>query len=135
MTFKEVWSYAAPFVAATIASGVTYFFARRGKRDDIRIAERLAAFRVLQERLLALARYCNAFAAEIDGGDLQPRIADLPLSNRSSALLHMHDIEGAIEQHLYLPSASAQRELDEVRAKLSLICSLNVMVSTEELHS
>jgi hypothetical protein len=135
MTFRELWPMMSPFVAAILASSATYAFSRRGKRDDLLLAERMAAFGVLKDRLLSLSRYCKAFAAEIDGGDFDARLADLPDTNRRSALLHRHDIQNAVDERAHLLSQGARKELQELDAQLGLLCSMNVTASSDEIHS
>lgn len=130
-----IWTYAGPFVAALMASAITYAFLRRAKRRELADAERLAAFRALHERLLSLARYCDAFAAEISGGDFDDRLDDLPESDHRSALMHRNDIYRTRQQWQYLLSAKANDALRDLDGQLGLICTMNLTATQEYLRS
>ena len=134
VSIRDLWTMLTPFVAALTASALTYGFSRRGKRKEIADADRLAAFRALHERLLSLARYCDASAAEIDGGDFDERLDDLAEGDQRSALMHRNDIARTTRQWQYLLSPKARQALHEMDARLGLVCTMNLTASTEELH-
>src|SRR5687767_5481210 len=58
-TAAQVWDVLAPFVAAGLASWLTYHFALRQRRGEILIEQRLAAFNSLQAVLVGLVHYCE----------------------------------------------------------------------------
>lgn len=130
MDAKTAWSLASPFIAGFIASWVTYFFGVRGKRYDLVQAERLAAFRVLKERLLSLARYARARAANIDGGDLEPRTSDLAEGEGPNSFLMFHaEIGRVIDDYAHVVRGDAREALNELMARLQLVCHMQVAIT------
>lgn len=135
LSATSIWTYAGPFVAALLASAITYAFSRRAKRRELADAERLAAFRALHERLLSLARYCDAFANEINGGDFDDRLESLAEGDHRSALMHRNDIDRTRQQWQYLLSTKANDALRELDGQLGLVCTMNLTATTEYLRS
>jgi hypothetical protein len=80
------------------------------RRSDILHSERLAAFKVLSARLLALRRYCHARCAELGpSSEFQSRTDSLP-SDENIPLLQHHDsiLRSMEERELFLSPAARQ---------------------------
>ena len=96
---REVWNFLSPFVAAGLASWLTYQFGIRAKRFDVLLDKKVAAFDALQARLNAVRRYCEAALSEFEGGEFAPKIANLPQSDERSALAHTTALHYLMMEH------------------------------------
>ena len=128
----ELWQYASPFVAAAVASWTTFRFGIHGKRLDLAYAEVLAAFRIIKAEVLALKRYSEARAADIDGGDYEVRSDDLPAEQRRSFLEHHHALTQAVEEYDYVLTVVARSALEPVLQTLGLICSMQITMDSND---
>lgn len=126
---STLWNIAAPFVAAFAASWCTYWFGQRGKLSDLSSAERLAAFRVLKPRLLALRRYAEARAGNIDGGDFEPRTRDLPDEIAGSFLGYRDVLRFTIDEYRHILPAAALAALRPVRESVDMACSMELVIN------
>lgn len=132
MTLRETWALLAPFVAALLASWLTFTFGVRSKRFDLAQAERLAGFRVFRERLLALKRYAEARAAEIDGGDYEPRLEELPAELQQSFLTYHNEITRIRDEYAYLFPVESSQALKPLFEHLGMVCSMELTRSSTD---
>jgi hypothetical protein len=131
ITAEMIYSYVSPFIAAGMASWLTYALAIRQKRHEVLIGERLAAFKAVQARLVALKHYCEATAGEYSGGDLQPRVDDLPEGEPRSALTQATELQRVVDQHRIFFSAAARKDLDGLSQQVCLLASMELAVTSD----
>jgi hypothetical protein len=127
----KVFQYLSPFIAAALASWLTYFFAVRQHKHAILIKEKLAAFKVVQERLVAIRRYCEAGIAEIEGGDFNPTFEALPDTDARSALLHSAALRYVIDANRIWLSDEEIKALNDLSAQMGMLCSMELAISAD----
>lgn len=105
-------------------------FKAEQKRSDVLLSERLTAYKLLSEKLLALRRYCNARCAEVinSGSEFETRTENLPEEERISILQHYDAIQRALEERELIVSPCSRQRFDD------LFASMNTGM-TVELHA
>jgi len=123
--------YSSPFLAAGLASVLTYVTVGRQKRMDVLTIERLGAFKAVQSALVGLKHYCESAAGELDGGDFSRRVEDLPSDVPRSALTQSDALRSVIDgSQIFFPK-QARKELEGLVQKVSLLASMELAAATE----
>lgn len=125
----DLYAYVSPFIAAGLASWLTYALAIRQKRYEILITEKLAAFKVVQTQLVALDHYCEAAMGEYSGGDFHPRISDLLESESSSALTQAINLQRVVDQNCIFFSAPVRKKLNGLSQQIYLLANMELAVA------
>lgn len=123
--------YASPFLAAGLASLLTYLFVSRQRRMDVLTTERLGAFKSVQEALVALKHYCQAMLGELEGGDFSRRLEDLRADVARSALTQGDALQEVVDRGQIFFSRSARKELERLIADLYIIASMELAEATD----
>src|SRR5687768_6045848 len=124
-TAAQVWDVLAPFVAAGLASWLTYHFALRQRRGEILIEQRLAAFNSLQAVLVGLVHYCEF--KHHPGDDIGP---SLPEGAPHSALLNAQRISHCIDANRIYVSSPTRAELTRLCRSVSMAASMELAVTS-----
>ena len=128
---EKIYSYLAPFLAAGIASWLTYALAMRQRKQELLIQERLAAFKAIQERLVSIRRYCEAGLGEQGGSDFAARFESLPQSDPRSALLHASALQDVIDKNSIFVSQKGRVALKELTCQLALLCTMELAIASD----
>jgi len=132
----KIYGYLAPFIAACVASWITYYFTLRQKKHELLLQEKLHAFKAIQAYLVSLRRYCEAGIAEVEGGDFNPTFESLPENDPKSALIHSTALQNVIDSNLIFISHSARKALNELIQQVYMLCSMELAISSDpELKS
>lgn len=89
-------------------------------------AERLAAFKVLSERLLALRRYCDANTAK---SEFAPRPADLAAGENISLLQHQQLISRALDERELFVSPNTRHCFQSLFAQMTIGCNMEFWIA------
>ena len=84
------------------------------KRTDILLAERMAAFKLLQKKLVSIRRYCEAHISSENGNEFDPRPDDLEAADKKSVLTHWTELETLLDINLVFISSSCSASFDAV---------------------
>ena len=126
MDFENVFQYLSPLVSAFLASYLTQRLTERGKKKEALFQERLAAFKTLHRRLVAVTRYIDARLADTVGNEFAPGVSGLPADAPASALACTEALRGARDEcSVYLTSRS-RPSLDDLLSHLSLARSFEL---------
>lgn len=109
-------------------------------RRNVLHAERLEAFKVLSERLVALRRYCNACSAEArNHSEFEPRTDSLKSNESISLLQHREVIYRALEERELFVSPSVREAFKQLFMQMNLGFNLELWLSSgsssEELNA
>jgi hypothetical protein len=117
---------ASPFIAAILASVLTYWFGFRSKKQAIVLHERLRAFQAIQRQLALTARYCRAASAESAGGEFSRRRGELPADAQGSALSHWTTLQDLVDDNLHVLPPEPRQALEDVGRHLSGLSSMEL---------
>ena len=123
--------YASPFLAAGLASTLTYFTVGRQKRMDVLTTERLAAFKCVQTALVSLQHFCEASVGDLHGGDFSPRLEGLPPDVARSALAQGDALRVVLDRTRIFFPKETRKELDHLIEHVYLLASMELAAATE----
>jgi hypothetical protein len=115
-------------------------FKAEQKRSEILHVERLAAFKELSVKLIALRRYCRAKSAEIrQESEFEPRTDSLAPSEKKSLLSHYEIISKVLDEKELFISMHSRERFRELFDQMGLGFNLELWVasgsSPEELSA
>lgn len=128
---QQLYTYAAPFIAAFVASWLTYTFAIKQKKYEVLLKEKLIAIKAVQERLTSLKRYCEASIAEVEGGDFNPNLESLLPTDPKSALMHSTALQYTVDANYLFLTPKEKQSLEEVAIALGMLCSMELTMSAD----
>lgn len=102
------------------------------KRTDIFYSERLAAFRLLQKRLVSLRRYCEAQMSAEQGNEFAPGPADLDANDNKSILSHWNELEPLLDENLIFLSNTSRSAFEHLRHQLSLGANMELWLASDD---
>jgi len=102
------------------------------KRTDILLAERMAAFKFLQKRLVSIRRYCEAHISSESGSEFGPRPDDLDAADNKSILSHWTELEALLDENLVFLSGSCSASFEQLRNQLSFGASMEIHLCSED---
>lgn len=102
------------------------------KRTDILLAERMAAFKLLQKRLVSIRRYCEAQISSENGSEFDPRPDDLESADNKSILSHWTELETLLDENLVFLSSSCSAAFERLRNQLSLGASMELWLASAD---
>lgn len=126
---EEALKYLSPFLAALLASYLTYLFTMRSRKYEILLKERIPAFKSIQRRIVSLKRYCMARVAEYQGNEFAAHFDDLPGEDKKSALSHRSELGNLVEENLIFLSSQSRKSLEDLDTQLSLLCNLELSLA------
>jgi hypothetical protein len=89
-------------------------------RSNVLHSERLAAFKVLAERLLTLRRYCNARSAEFrNESEFEARTDSLKPEENMSLLQHHEAVQRSLEERELFISPQSRHRFNELLSQMS----------------
>lgn len=106
------------FIAALVASYLTYRFGIRSRSKESLTNDRRRAFDSIKDRLVSIIRYCDARAADSRGMNLAPRVSDLPSPDQLTSLQHIFHLRWTIEEHRHLLPEQFFRRVNSLEAPL-----------------
>jgi hypothetical protein len=122
----QVWDVLAPFVAAILASWLTYWFAMRQRRGEILLEQRLAAFNALQAALVGLVHYCEF--KHRPGDDIGP---SLPEGTPISALHNVQRLSHCVDANRIYISSPTRTALTKLCRSVSIAASMELAVLSD----
>ena len=123
---REFYNIISPFIAAFLASFLTYYFTVRTKKHEALIAQRLPAFKAIQKKLVSIQRYCEAKRAELDGDEFSSRLNDLSSEDQKSALEHLTELKMIADENQVFLSKSSKKSIERIYSALALLCSMEL---------
>ena len=100
------------------------------KRTDTLLAERMAAFKLLQKKLVSIRRYCEAHINSERGGEFGVRPEDLEAADNKSILTHWTELETLLDENLIFLSSSCNACFEQLRNQLSLGASMELWLAS-----
>ena len=97
------------------------------KRSDELHVERLTAFKVLSERLLALRRYCYANTAK---SEFAARPEDLAAGENISLLQHQQLISRALDERELFVSPNTRRCFQGLFSQMTIGCNMELWIAS-----
>jgi hypothetical protein len=101
------------------------------KRTDTLLAERMAAFKLLQKKLVSIRRYCEAQRNSESGNDFAVRPEDLEAADNKSILVHWTELETLLDENLIFLSSSCNAAFERLRNQLSLGASMELWLASD----
>jgi len=126
---EMVYKIVSPFIAALMASGVTYHFTLRMKSREIILIERLKAFKLLHQKIASLKKYCTVKEVEGDGSEFAPTVACLSQNDKNSILGHRTEIWALVEENGIFLSKKSQKAIQALDGQLSLLCNMELSLA------
>lgn len=102
------------------------------KRTDILLAERMAAFKLLQKKLVSIRRYCDSQISSAIGSEFGPRMNDLAAADNKSILTHWTELETLLDDNLIFLSGACSASFERLRNQLSLGASLELWLASSD---
>ena len=102
------------------------------KRTDILLTERMAAFKLLQKRLVSIRRYCESHISFEIGSEFGPRPDDLEAADNKSILTHWTELETLLDENLIFLSVSCSASFEQLRNQLSLGASMELGLTSAD---
>lgn len=128
---KEIYSYLSPFIAAFVASFITYIFAVRAKKHEVLLTQRIPAFKAIQKQLVSFRRYYTASLSEIVGNEFAPKLNDLSKEDRKSPLEQRDALDAVLADNLIFLSKGSRNGLNALENSLGLLCHVELLHATE----
>lgn len=128
---KEIYSYLSPFIAAFVASFLTYLFAVKVKKHEVLLAQRIPAFKSIQKELVSFRRYYIASLSEMVGNEFAPKLNDLSKEDRKSPLEQRDALEVVLADNLIFLSKGSRNCLNALEDSLGLLCNVELLHVTE----
>jgi len=101
------------------------------KRTDVLLAERLAAFKLLQKKLVSIRRYCEAHKNSESGNEFSARPEDLDAADNKSILIHWTELETFLDENLIFLSCSCNASFERLRDQLSLGANMELWLASD----
>jgi hypothetical protein len=102
------------------------------KRADILLAERMAAFKLLQKSLVSIRRYCQAQIGSGKGSEFSTRPDDLGVPDNKSILMHWTELEILLDENLVFLSNSCLDSFEELRNQLSIGACMELYLASAQ---
>lgn len=127
----EIYSYISPFIAAMVASGITYFFTIRAKKHEFLTAQRIIAFKAIQRQLVSFKRYYNAFIGEHEGNEFAPRPDNLSPEDLKSPLEQRELLDIVLADNLIFLSTNSRERFNDLESSLSMLCNFELWKASD----
>ena len=102
------------------------------KRTDILLSERLAAFKLLQKKLVSIRRYCESQIGSELGNEFSPGLDDLEGTDNKSILTHWTELETLLDENLIFLSGSCNASFEQLRNQLSSGASMELHLAFKD---
>ncbi len=102
------------------------------KRTDILYSERLAAFKLLQRRLVSIRRYCDAQVNAEQGNEFAPGPDQLEANDNKSIITHWNELEPLLDENLIFLSSSSSSAFERLRQQLSLGSNMELWLASAD---
>jgi hypothetical protein len=123
--FYQLAAVISPFISASLAGALTYFYSTKTKRKEYLYQNRIEAFKQIFAKISALKKYCAGKIASYGGHEFSPFWAEGP-----GGLHHRTEIaEAALMNQIFLSKAS-QRVIDELIDDLGMMCNIDLQISS-----
>lgn len=125
----EIFKYLAilsPFVAAFIAARLTYFFSLKSKKFDILYANKIPAFKNINEVLTEYKIFCLGRVAFFEGNELSPYWTE-----DVGAFEFRRKITKVYENNSIFISQKNRKVIEEFINNLSLLCNMEIHLVDE----
>ncbi len=128
---KEIYTYLSPFIAAFVASLITYLFGVRAKKHEMLMAQRIPAFKAIQKQLVAFRRYYIASLSQMVGNEFAPKLEDLSKEERKSPLEQRQSLDVVLADNLIFLSKESRKCLNALDDSLGLLCNVELLHASE----
>lgn len=104
------------------------------KRSDVLLTERLNAFKIISQKLLALRRYCRAQSAEMrNESEFEARLESLNENENISLLMHHNSISRELDGIELLISPKSRQSFVELFRQMSMGFNLELWLSSPDI--
>jgi hypothetical protein len=107
-------------------------FKAKWKRTDVLLSERMAAFKLLQKKLVSIRRYCEAQIGSQLGSEFSKRPEDLNDTDQKSILSHNEELEALLDENLVFLSQSSKEAFEKLRSTLSSGQSIELWLALDD---
>jgi hypothetical protein len=100
------------------------------RRTDVLYAERLATFKLLQNKLVSLRRYCDSVISSELGAEFGRRTDELDAADRKSLLTHWTELNSLLDENLIFLSDAARATFERLRDQLSIAAGMELVLAS-----
>lgn len=139
-TFSAIIAVAGWWIKSRLETSIKHEYDRlleafksEQKRSEVLHAERLAAFKELSAKLIALRRYCRARSAEIrEQSEFEPRTESLSEIENKSLLCHYEEVTKGLDEKELFISVQSRDRFHKLFLQMSLGFNLELYLAAGE---
>lgn len=126
--FFKTFTLISPFIAAFIAARLTFFFSLKSKKFDIIYANKIPAFKNINEKLIEYKIFCLGRVAYFEGNELSPYwVEDI------GAFEFRKSITKVYEENSIFVSKKSRSSIEKLINNLSLLCNMEIQIVDNKL--
>lgn len=126
--FFKTFTLISPFIAAFIAARLTFFFSLKSKKFDIIYANKIPAFKNINEKLIEYKIFCLGRVAYFEGNGLSPYwVEDI------GAFEFRKSITKVYEENSIFVSKKSRSSIEKLINNLSLLCNMEIQIVDNKL--
>ncbi|MDY3339116.1 hypothetical protein D1J36_007430 [Riemerella anatipestifer] len=126
--FFKIFTLLSPFIAAFIAARLTFFFTLKSKKFDILYANKIPAFKNINEKLIEYKIFCLGRVAYFEGNELSPYwYEDI------GAFEFRKSITKVYEENSIFVSKKSRISIEKLINNLSLLCNMEIQIVDDKL--
>jgi len=126
--FLYIFTLLSPFIAAFIAARLTYFFTLKSKKFDILYANKIPAFKNINDELIKYKIFCLGRVAFLEGNELSPY-----WSEYIGVFEFRKSITKVYEENLIFVSKKSRKAIENLINNQSLLCNIEIQLVDNEL--
>ena len=118
MNYFQIASILSPFIAAILASLLSYSFTTRTKRKEFLYQNRLEAFKLIAAKITSFKKYCIGKIALHSGHEFSPYYDE-----EGSGLTFRTEIANEAELNQLFLTRKSRNAIDSLLGNMSLVCN------------
>lgn len=127
--FYKILSILSPFVSASLAGILTYYFTLKAKKFDILYQNKIPAFKEIAGTLVDFKKFCWGRTAYFHRNEFSPYYEE-----NVGTLEHRIKISDSSEYNSIFLSADCKQEIDNLLSEMSGLCNAEIsLVSGNEM--
>jgi hypothetical protein len=111
----------SPFVSATLAGFLSYYFSMRTKRFDILYQNKIPAFKEVVSKLVEYKKYCLGRIAFLNGHETSPY-----WEKDAASLIHRVEIASVFDVNSIFVSPKSKKSIQNLLDEMGSICSAEI---------
>ena len=126
--FFKTFTLISPFIAAFIAARLTFFFSLKSKKFDIIYANKIPAFKNINEKLIEYKIFCLGRVAYFEGNGLSPYwVEDIGAFELRKSITKVY------EENSIFVSKKSRSSIEKLINNLSLLCNMEIQIVDNKL--